>query len=186
HDNAPSAWAITLSVIFFLILISPGVYADIHRVNFAYRITHSGIEERKWESTSKLNSKIIDGLLIFLKVVIISIIATVPGPAKLALAGPGGMGLVALVMLRSKTSRDMRTRYHQNSYNWKEITQLSVAANKDIVNLKYNAVSDVHTPRSSLSILCRKNQKEAVATLVSSYLSPDAPSTMRKSAVPER
>ncbi|WP_347928697.1 hypothetical protein [Pseudomonas helvetica] len=137
HDlNQP--WR-TLSCVFFYVLMSFTISGMTHqRMNFAYRFTQSGVEYCKWKDFPKW-------ALTFLKwfagitAIIFIFLATID-PAFLigALIGPGGMGLMYLSMANSKSYQEMQTEYHHYAFKWAELTQLAIATNREVVDLKYS------------------------------------------------
>ncbi|WP_407728009.1 hypothetical protein [Pseudomonas extremaustralis] len=171
----------------FYLLMSFTISCMTHQtVNFAYRITRSGIEYCEWKDFPKW-------ALIFLKwfsaiTAIIFIFLATLDPAFLigALIGPGGMGLMYLSMLNSKSYQEMHTQYHHYAFKWEEITQLAIATNREVVDLKYSVTQEGNDFKTnwSLNVFCKRKQKEAVANFIKPYLSPDVPFIKAKVNVP--
>ncbi|WP_346097165.1 hypothetical protein [Pseudomonas veronii] len=177
----------TISTLLFFIFVNTALISMTHqRMNFAYRITRSGIEYCEWKDFPKW-------ALIFLKwfsaiTAIIFIFLATLDPAFLigALIGPGGMGLMYLSMLNSKSYQEMHTQYHHYAFKWEEITQLAIATNREVVDLKYSVTQEGNDFKTnwSLNVFCKRKQKEAVANFIKPYLSPDVPFIKAKVNVP--
>ena len=165
----------TLSCLFFYILMSFTISCMTHqKMNFAYRITQSGVEYCEWKDFPKW-------ALTFLKwfsgatAIIFIYLATIDPTFLIgALIGPGGMGLMYLSMANSKSYQQMHTQYHHLVYEWKDFTQLAIATNRDMVDLKYT-MYDNGIINWNQNIFCRKKEKESVAEFIKSHLSPDIP-----------
>ena len=120
-----------ISTLLFFIIINAALISMTHqRMNFAYRITQSGVEYCEWKDFPKW-------ALTFLKwftgmMAIIFIYLTTIDPTFLigALIGPGAMGLMYLSMANSKTYQRMQTEYHHHFLHWKELTKSTVATNR--------------------------------------------------------
>ncbi|WP_242487262.1 hypothetical protein [Pseudomonas sp. TH15] len=156
------------------------------KMNFAYRFTQSGLECCEWKDLPKWT-------LTFLKwftgitAVIFIILATID-PAFLigAIIGPGGMALIYLSMANSKSYREMHTQYHHLIYEWEDFTQLAIATNREVVDLKFTHFNQRlgKVISYSINIFCKPKQKENVANFIKPYLSPDVPIIKAKVNVP--
>jgi hypothetical protein len=156
------------------------------RMNFAYRITQSGIEHCKWKDFPKW-------ALTFLKwfsgitAIIFIYLATIDPTFLIgALIGPGGMGLMYLSMAHSKSYQEMHTQYHHYAFKWEELTQLAIATNREVVDLKYSITQEGNDFKTnwSLNVFCKRKQKENIANFIKPYLSPDVPFIKAKVNVP--
>ncbi|MFJ2481863.1 hypothetical protein ACIOWE_16405 [Pseudomonas sp. NPDC087598] len=175
-----------LTLLFFITVNIALVSMTHQKMNFSYRFTLSGIECCEWKDLPEWT-------LTFLKwftgisVVSFIVLATID-PAFLigALIGPGGMGLMYLSMANSKSYREMHTQYHHLIYEWKDFTQLAIATNREVVDLKFTHFN----PRLgkvisySINIFCMPKQKEGVANFIKPLLSPDVPFIRAKVNVP--
>ena len=186
YEGMSQPWR-TLSCIFFFIFILFTISCMTHqRMNFAYRFTRSGIECCEWKDFPKW-------ALTFLKwfsgiaVIIFIYLATIDPTFLIgALIGPSSMGLMYLSMAHSKTYQQMQTQYHHLMYEWKDFTQLAIATNREVVDLKF-CHFDPRLGRIvkwNLNIFCKRKQKEAVANFIKPYLSPDVPFIKAKVNVP--
>ncbi len=80
----------------------------------------------------------------------------------------------------------MQTQYHHLIYEWKDFTQLAIATNREVVDLKFTHF-DQRLGRVvswSLNIFCKRKQKEKVAELIRPFLSPGVPFIKAKVNVP--
>ena len=177
----------TTSTLLFFIIVNTALISMTHqRMNFAYRFTQSGVEYCKWKNFPKW-------ALTFLKwfsgitAIIFIFLATLDSTFLIgALIGPGGMGLMYLSMANSKSFQEMHTQYHHYAFKWEEITQLAIATNREVVDLKYSVTQEGNDFKTnwSLNVFCKRKQKEAVANFIKPYLSPDVPFIKAKVNVP--
>ena len=177
----------TTSTLLFFIIVNTALISMTHqRMNFAYRFTQSGVEYCKWKNFPKW-------ALTFLKwfsgitAIIFIFLATLDSTFLIgALIGPGGMGLMYLSMANSKSFQEMHTEYHHHAFKWEELTQLAIATNREVVDLKYSITlkGNDYKTNWSLNVFCKRKQKEAVANFIKPYLSPDVPFIKAKVNVP--
>ncbi|MDB1113937.1 hypothetical protein [Pseudomonas extremaustralis] len=177
----------TTSTLLFFIIVNTALISMTHqRMNFAYRFTQSGVEYCKWKNFPKW-------ALTFLKwfsgitAIIFIFLATLDSTFLIgAVIGPGGMGLMYLSMANSKSFQEMHTEYHHHAFKWEELTQLAIATNREVVDLKYSITlkGNDYKTNWSLNVFCKRKQKEAVANFIKPYLSPDVPFIKAKVNVP--
>ncbi|MDD1979844.1 hypothetical protein, partial [Pseudomonas tussilaginis] len=175
-----------LTLLFFSSVSVSLVSITHQRMKFAYRFTPAGVECCEWKDFP-------EWALTFLKwlagiTAIFFVFMTIFDPSFLlgALIGPSGIGLTYLSMAYSKSYREMQTQYHHLIYEWKDFTQLAIATNREVVDLKFTHF-DQRLGRVvswSLNIFCRRKQKEKVADFIRHYLSPDVPFIKAKVNVP--
>ena len=186
YEGMSQSWRISSCIFFFSLMLLVLLSVTHQRMNFAYRFTRSGIECCEWKDFPKW-------ALIFLKwfsgiaAIIFIYLATIDPTFLIgALIGPGSMGLMYLSMAHSKTYQQMQTQYHHLMYEWKDFTQLAIATNREVVDLKF-CHFDPRLGRIvkwNLNIFCKRKQKEAVANFIKPYLSPDVPFIKAKVNVP--
>ncbi|MGY2292750.1 hypothetical protein ACW9H6_25635 [Pseudomonas sp. SDO528_S397] len=166
---------IIVSLSFFTLLLLTLSSITHQRTNFAYRMTHSGVEFCEWKDFPKW-------VLTFLKwftgiTAILFVFLATLDPAFLlgALIGPGGMGLMYLSMANSKRFQELHTEYHYHAFKWQDFTQLAIATNREAVDLKYSLIlkGDDYKTTGSLNVFCKIKQKETVANFIKPYLSSD-------------
>ena len=177
----------TISTLLFFIIVNTALISMTHqRMNFAYRFTQSGVEYCKWKNFPKW-------ALTFLKwfsgitAIIFIFLATLDSTFLIgAVIGPGGMGLMYLSMANSKSFQEMHTEYHHHAFKWEELTQLAIATNREVVDLKYSITlkGNDYKTNWSLNVFCERKQKEAVANVIRPYLSPGVPFIKAKVNVP--
>jgi predicted ABC-type exoprotein transport system permease subunit len=186
YEGMSQPWRTSSCAFFFFLMVLVLLSVTHQRMNFAYRFTQSGLECCEWKDFPKW-------AISFLKwfsgatVIILIYLATID-PTYLigALMGPGGMGLMYLSMMHSENYRNMHTQYHHLTYEWKDFTQLAIATNREVVDLKYSHF-DVRLGRIvnwNENIFCKRKQKEAIANLIKPYLSPGVPFIKAKVNVP--
>jgi hypothetical protein len=182
-----SSLADTLTSIGFFSILLLTISSMTHqRVNFAYRFTHSGLEFCEWKDFPKWALPFLRWMMGITAIIFLFLATTDPSFLIGALVGPGGMGLMYLQMAYSKNFRAMHTRYHHHDFDWDEFTQLAIATNREIVDLKYKMILDGDTCETewNINLYCKRNQKEAVAEFIAPYLRPDVPSIRAKVNVP--
>ena len=186
YEGMSQSWRISSCIFFFSLMLLVLLSVTHQRMNFAYRFTQSGVEYCKWKDFPKW-------ALTFLKwftgitAVIFIFLATLDSTFLIgALIGPGGMGLMYLSMANSKSFQEMHTEYHHHAFKWEELTQLAIATNREVVDLKYSITlkGNDYKTNWSLNVFCKRKQKEAVANFIKPYLSPDVPFIKAKVNVP--
>jgi len=171
----------------FYIIMSFTISSMTHqRMNFAYRFTQSGVECCEWKDFPKWALTCLKWFAGITAIVCV-FLATLDSAFLLgALIGPGGMGLMYLSMANSKSYQQMHTQYHHLVYEWGDFTQLAIATNRAVVDLKFTQF-DKRLGRIvswSLNIFCKRKQKESVAEFIRPYLSPGVPFIKAKVNVP--
>jgi hypothetical protein len=156
------------------------------RMNFAYRITTSGIEFCEWKNFPEWALTFLKWLSVFTAIIFIYM-ATIDFTYLIgALIGPGGLGLTYLSMANSKNYREMHTQFHHYAFKWEELTQLAIATNREVVDLKYSVTQEGNDFKTNwnLNVFCKRKQKENVASFIRPYLSPGVPFIKAKVNVP--
>ena len=177
----------TISTLLFFIFVNTALISMTHqRMNFAYRITRSGIEYCEWKDFPKWALTFLKWFSGITAIIFIFLVTLDPAFLIGALIGPGGMGLMYLSMLNSKSYQEMHTQYHHYAFKWEEITQLAIATNREVVDLKYSVTQEGNDFKTnwSLNVFCKRKQKEAVANFIKPYLSPGVPFIKAKVNVP--
>ncbi|MFQ6572796.1 hypothetical protein [Pseudomonas sp. UM16] len=164
-------------IIFYIIMMAAVTSMTHQRVKVAYRFTVSGIEYCKWKEFP-------EWMLTFLKwftgiamVFCISIALNDPSMSIIALIGPGAMGLTYFSLANSKSFREMQTQYHHYFLKWEELTQATIASNREVVDVKYSIpkVDGVYIMDWHLNIFCKRHKKNQVADFIKPHLSPGVP-----------
>ncbi|MFQ6576557.1 hypothetical protein ACLOF5_25255 [Pseudomonas sp. UM16] len=178
----------TLSCVFFYTLMLIVTLSMTHqRMKFAYRVTKSGLEHCEWKDFPEWALTFLKWLAGVTAVFFVFMATIDPSFLLGALIGPGGVGLTYLSMAYSKSYREMHTQYHHYAFKWKEITQLAVVTNREIVDFKYSIIQkgDEHITNGGVNIFCKRKQKEKVAEFIRSFLSPNVPFIKTKADVPQ-
>jgi len=173
----------TMSCVFFCTAMFLVIVGMTHqRMNFAYRFTESGVEYCEWKDFPKW-------ALTFLKwfagiaAVIFIFLATID-PVFLigALIGPGGMGVMYLSMANSKSYQSIQTEYHHHFLHWGELTKLTIATNRDMVEVDYSVPKEgsIYMIEGSLYVFFKRDRKNEVVTLVKTHLPPAVPCIVGK------
>jgi putative Mn2+ efflux pump MntP len=166
-----------ISAGFFSILAAVTASMTHQRMNFAYRLSKSGIGYCEWKDFPQWALTFLKWLTVLAAIIFLFLATIDPSFLIGALVGPGGMGLMYLRMASSKSYQDMQSEYHHHEYKWEEITQLAIATNRDIVDLKYHMGLHGEDPSIhwNFNIFCKRNQKEQVAKFIKPYLASDVP-----------
>ena len=179
-------WRTIGSLAFFIFIMSVFSGMTHQRMNFAYRFTQSGIEYCEWKDFPKWALPCLKWLAVITAVVFLFIATIDPAFLIGALLGPGGMGLMYLQMAHSKNYQELHSDYHHHEFMWAEFTQLAVATNREVVDLKFSVrvEGESSVSRGSLNIFCNKKQKENLAEQIFPYLTPGVPFIRAKVNVP--
>ncbi|MET3055250.1 hypothetical protein ABXV19_26050, partial [Pseudomonas alkylphenolica] len=156
------------------------------RMKFAYRFTPSGVECCEWKDFPEWALTFLKWIAGITAIFFIFMATIDPSFLLGALIGPGGIGLTYLSMAHSKSYREMHTQYHHLIHEWKDFTQLAIATNREIVDLKYSTTmeGDDFVTNWNINIFCKRKQKEKVAELIRPFLSPGVPFIKAKVNVP--
>ncbi|MGE8417914.1 hypothetical protein [Pseudomonas sp.] len=175
-----------LTVLFFSVVSISLISITHQRMNFAYRLTRSGVEYCKWKDFPEWALTFLKWLAGITAIFFIFMATIDPSFLLGALIGPGGVGLTYLSMAYSKSYREIHTEYHHHEFKWDEFTQLAIATNREVVDLKYSVIleGDNFATKWSLNIFCKRKQKEKVAELIRPFLSPGVPVIKAKVNVP--
>ncbi|KJK07277.1 hypothetical protein UB47_11445 [Pseudomonas sp. 5] len=176
-----------LTLLYFSVLSISLVSITHQRINCVYRIAQSGVEHCEWKDFPEWALTFLKWLAGVTAVFFVFMATVDPSFLLGALIGPGGVGLTYLSMAYSKNYREMHTQYHHYAFEWKEITQLAVVTNREIVDFKYSIIQkgDEHITNGGVNIFCKRKQKEKVAEFIRSFLSPNVPVIKTKADVPQ-
>nr|WP_280041673.1 hypothetical protein [Pseudomonas sp. Hg5Tf]MDH2558752.1 hypothetical protein [Pseudomonas sp. Hg5Tf] len=88
--------------------------------------------------------------------------------------------------LKWRFSHEPELLYHHLIHEWKDFTQLAIATNREVVDLKYSTTmeGDDFVTNWNINIFCKRKQKEKVAELIRPFLSPGVPFIKAKVNVP--
>lgn len=186
YEGMSQPWRI-LSCVFFFAFITFTISCMTHqRMNYAYRFTHSGLECCEWKDVPKWTLTFLKWLTAITAIIFITLAVLDSAFLIGALVGPGAIGLMYLSMANSKNYREMHTQYHHLIYEWKDFTQLAIATNREVIDLKFTHFNHRlgRIISYNINIFCKSKQKERVANFIKPYLSPEVPFIKAKVNVP--
>ena len=183
YEGMSQPWRTASCVFFFFLMLLVLLSVTHQRMNFAYRFTQSGVECCEWKDFPKWALTFLKWLSGITAIIFIYLATIDPAFLIGALIGPGGMGLMYLSMANSKSFQEMHTQYHHLVYEWNDFTQLAIATNRDVVDLKYT-MYDNGLVSWNQNIFCKRKQKDTVANFIKSHLPPDIPFIKAKVNVP--
>ncbi|WP_053164459.1 hypothetical protein [Pseudomonas sp. P1.8] len=172
----------TLSCVFFCTAMFLVIVGMTHqRMNFAYRFTESGVEYCKWKDFPKWVLPFVKWFAGITAVMFIFLATLDPAFLIGALIGPGGM-LMYLSMASSKSYRELHTQYHNHFFHWNELTKLTIATNRDMVEVDYSVPKEgsIYMTEGSLYVFFKRDRKNEVVTLVKTHLPPAVPCIVGK------
>jgi len=164
--------------IFFYIVIALTISSMTHqRVNFAYRLTHSGMEHCEWKDFPSWAPPLLRWIAGVTAVIFLFMATIDPTFLIGALVGPGGMGLMSLQMASSKNFRALHTRYHHVFMHWTELTGVTIATNRDIVEVdfSYSKPDSTYMAIGNEYIFFRKKEKQDVIRIIKSQMPANTP-----------
>lgn len=152
---------------FFLFFLA--LYGTTHqKTKFAYRLTEECIETCEWKSPSKGWIVVLKWLTVITAIAVLFIIALDPSAFWVALAGPGGMGLLYLGLANSKQFQEMHSLYRHNVFTWNEIKHIYIDNSRYLISLEYEWLNENinKTLPWWTYIFCRKKDFEIVTKII--------------------
>ncbi|WP_053164464.1 hypothetical protein [Pseudomonas sp. P1.8] len=180
NDSVASKFVFSLCFyMFFSFVIS---WMTHQRMNIAYRFTESGVEYCKWKDFPKWVLPFVKWFAGITAVMFIFLATLDPAFLIGALIGPGGMGLMYLSMANSKSYRELHTQYHNHFFHWDELTKLTIATNRDMVEVDYSVPKEgsIYMIEGSLYVFFKRDRKNEVVTLIKKHLPPAVPCIVGK------
>ncbi|WP_415753860.1 hypothetical protein [Pseudomonas leptonychotis] len=157
-------------LMFFLAL-----YGTTHqRTKFAYRFTEQGIEVCEWKAPGKGWMIALKWLTVVAAIAVIFVIALDPSAFWIALAGPGGMGLLYLSLANSSKYQEMHTEYHHRDHKWGRYKKISIHPKRPVIGLHFDYfnTSQQSMDKGVLFLYCKKSQLNSTLGVVREKL-PD-------------
>ena len=182
YEGMSQPWR-TLSCTFFCMVILLVISSMTHqRMNFAYRFTQSGVEYCKWKDFPKWALTCLKWFAGIAAIVCIFLATIDPAFLLGALIGPGGMGLMYLSMANSKSYQSMQTEYHHHFLHWAELTKLTIATNRDMVDVDYSVPQEgsIYMTVGSLYVFFKRQKKDQVVAIIKAHLPPAVPCVVGK------
>lgn len=136
NDSSPLieklSWSAIFLSVFFLAL-----HGTTHqKTKFSYRLTETGIEVCEWKVPGKGWMIALKWLTVIAAIAVLFVVALDPSAFWIALAGPGGMGLLYLGLANSKQFQELHTSYHTYEYQWSEFKNITLDRSKKIICLE--------------------------------------------------
>ncbi|MEO9332111.1 hypothetical protein [Ectopseudomonas guguanensis] len=164
NDNSPLieklSWSAIFLSVFFLAL-----YGTTHqKTKFSYRLTETGIEVCEWKAPSKGWMIVLKWLTVIAAIAVIFVVALDPSAFWVALAGPGGMGLLYLGLANSSKYKEMHTEYHHRDHEWSRYKKISIHTDRPVIGLHFDYFN-THLQamdKGVLFLFCKKQQLAAV------------------------
>ena len=175
--SSSSLSEILVSASFFLVLLLTISTMTHQKINFAYRLTHSGIEHCEWKDFPSWAPPLLRWIAGVTAVIFLFMATIDPTFLIGALVGPGGMGLMSLQMAYSKNFRALHTRYHHVFMHWTELTGVTIATNRDIVEVdfSYSKPDSAYLAIGNEYIFFRKKEKQDVIRIIKSQMPANTP-----------
>ena len=158
-------------IIMQLVCMSLAASMTHQRMNFAYRLTPSGLEYCQWKGFP-------EWMLTFLKwfagvafVICLSLASTDPTFLIGAVAGPGGIGLTYFAIANSKNFREMHTIYHHVHFKWSDFKRIEVDKRRGLINLLFDYLNDYtgKVVEGDCYLFCSKKQRDSVLQVIQQH-----------------
>ncbi|MEO9332112.1 hypothetical protein [Ectopseudomonas guguanensis] len=166
----------------FYVLTLIAIYGTTHqKTKFAYRLTETGIEVCEWKAPGKGWMIALKWLTVIAAIAVIFVVALDPSAFWVALAGPGGMGLLYLGLANSKQFQEMHSLYRHNVFTWNEIKHIYIDKSRHLISLEYEWLNENinKTLPWWTYIFCHKRDFETIAEIILSE-NTDTPHTREK------
>ncbi|MDP2748086.1 hypothetical protein [Pseudomonas sp.] len=162
----------------FYLLTMAAVYGTTHqKTKFAYRFTEQGIEVCEWKAPGKGWMIALKWLTVIAAIAVIFVIALDPSAFWIALAGPGGMGLLYLSLANSSKYQEMHTEYHHRDHSWDRYKKISIHPKRPVIGLHFDYfnTSQQSIDKGVLFLYCKEIQLNSTLGVVGEKL-PGIPS----------
>ena len=181
NDSSPLieklSWSAIFLSVFFLAL-----HGTTHqKTKFAYRLNETGIEICEWKAPGKGWMIALKWLTVIAAIAVLFVVALDPSAFWIALAGPGGIGLLYLGLANSKQFQEMHSLYRHNVFTWNEINHIYIDKSRHLVSLEYEWLNENinKTLPWWTYIFCHKRDFETIAEIILSK-NTDTPHTREK------
>ncbi|MDR6710936.1 hypothetical protein J2W83_000526 [Pseudomonas hunanensis] len=165
----------------FHVFLSLTILSMTHqRMNFAYRLTQSGVEYCAWKDFPKWALTTLKWMTGVTAIIFMFMATIDPSFLLGALIGPGGMGLMYLSMANSKSYQAMHTEYHHHFLHWSHLTKLTIATNRDMVEVDYSIPRKGCRTIGILYVFFNRQEKSRGVTTLKSSLPHGIPSVIGK------
>ncbi|MCF7200837.1 hypothetical protein [Pseudomonas oligotrophica] len=158
---------------FFLFFLA--LHGTTHqKTKFAYRLTETGIEVCEWNAPGKGWLIALKWLTVIASIAVIFVVALDPSAFWVALAGPGGMGLLYLGLANSSKFQEMHAEYHHRGHEWERYKKISIHTGRPVIGLQFDYFNThLQTMDKGILFLFCKKQQLATALREISRKRPD-------------
>lgn len=140
--NPNSSKSIAIGIPFYILTMT-AIYGTTHqKTKFAYRLTETSIEVCEWKAPGKGWIIVLKWLTVIAAIAVLFIVALDPSAFWVALAGPGGMGLLYLGLANSKQFQEMHSLYRHNIFTWNEIKHIYIDKSRHLISLEYEWLNE--------------------------------------------
>lgn len=168
--NPDSSKSIAIGIPFYILTMT-AIYGTTHqKTKFAYRLTETGIEVCEWKAPGKAWMISLKWLTVIAAIAVLFVVALDPSAFWVALAGPGGMGLLYLGLANSKQFQEMHSLYRHNVFTWNEIQHIYIDKSRHLISLEYewlNERIDKTLPWWTYIFCHKKDFESIVETIIS-------------------
>ncbi|MGX5218221.1 hypothetical protein ACVTMO_06125 [Pseudomonas segetis] len=173
---------VTAAVLAFVVLLAANVSMTHQRMNFAYRLSQSGIECCNWKDFPRWMLVGLNWFMGIAALVVICLAGDNPSALLAGILGPGAIGLMSWMMLNSKNYQEMQSDYYHRFFKFSEITQMTLGTNRTMIELLYLAVREGQKElgRGRMYVFFDKKIKQEVNDLIQQRLRPEVPYTVGK------
>ncbi|WP_256672848.1 hypothetical protein [Pseudomonas sp. C1C7] len=151
-------------------------------MNYAYRITQSGVEYCEWKQPPKWVLPFLKWLTGITTIIFIFLATIDPTFLIGALIGPGGTGLMYLSMANSKGFQSLHTEYHHYFIHWNQLTNITIATNRHMIELEFKFPEKNTNDMLSGSqyVFFQRRKKEQAVNLIKAHLPSSVPCVIGK------
>jgi hypothetical protein len=136
--NPNSSKSIAIGIPFYILTMA-AIYGTTHqKTKFAYRLTETGIEVCEWKAPGKGWMIALKWLTVIAAIAVLFIVALDPSTFWVALAGPGGIGLLYLGLANSSKYQEMHTEYHHRDHEWSRYKKISIHTGRPVIGLHFD------------------------------------------------
>ena len=177
YHGLAEIWRWTWCILFYIVIALTISSMTHQKMNYAYRFTISGLEYCEWKDFPKWALPVLRWTAGITGIIFLYMATVDPSFLIGALAGPGGIGLMYLKMAYSKSYRDLHTEYHHHFLHWRDLTIVTIANNRYMIELSYNAPKPDSNRRSigRQYVFFQKTEKQRVIDFIKLHLPESTP-----------
>ncbi|WP_153961210.1 hypothetical protein, partial [Pseudomonas aeruginosa] len=163
------------SIGFFLVMISVVLSVTHQRMNFAYRLSKSGIEYCEWKFLPKWPIIIVNCFAAVVMLFLMFMLRDDPAGMLIGLAGAGGIGLTAVATLNSESFRKLHTTFHHVTYTWDRFEKISIYKSRHIIGLNFEWENFGKKLNAIVNIFCHRKDVDKRLAMIESLLPKPIP-----------